>query len=40
MKQIEKNPIVAISGDWFTAHGEGFNLGYFNKDENTETAKN
>ena len=39
MKQIEKNPIVAISGDWFTAHGRGINLGYFNKDENVEIAE-
>ena len=23
MKQIEKNPRVAISGEWFTAHGRG-----------------
>ena len=38
MKQIEKNPTVAISGDWFTAHGEGINLGYFCKDENMEIA--
>ena len=28
MKQIEKNPYVAISGDWFTAHGKGVNLGW------------
>ena len=34
MKQIEKNPKVAISGDWFTAHGKGINLGWFGKDEN------
>ncbi len=34
MRQIEKNPIVAIAGDWFTAHGEGRNLGYFGKEEN------
>lgn len=39
MKQIEKNPIVAISGEWFTAHGEGINLGYFNKDENVKIAQ-
>lgn len=39
MKQIEKNPFVAISGDWFTAHGEGINLGYFNKKENAEIAE-
>ena len=34
MKQIEKNPNVAIAGDWFTAHGKGINLGYFGKKEN------
>lgn len=39
MKQIEKNPVVAISGDWFTAHGKGINLGYFGKEENTEIAE-
>ena len=38
MKQIEKNPNVAISGDWFTARGKGFNLGYFCKKENKEIA--
>ena len=39
MKHIEKNPIVAISGDWFTAHGRGVNLGYFGKVENEDIAK-
>lgn len=39
MKQIEKNPIVAIAGEWFTAHGKGVNLGYFGKPENAEIAK-
>ena len=34
MKQMEKNPRVAIAGDWFTAHGKGINLGYFGKEEN------
>lgn len=34
MKQIEENPIVALAGDWFTAHGKGINLGYFGKKEN------
>ena len=38
MHQIGKNPKVAISGDWFTAHGEGVNLGYFGKPENAEIA--
>lgn len=39
MKQMEKNPNVAIAGDWFTAHGKGVNLGYFGKDENAEIAQ-
>ena len=39
MKQIEKNPVVAISGEWFTAHGRGVNLGYFGKDENSAIAQ-
>lgn len=34
MKQIENNPNVAIAGEWFTAHGKGYNLGYFGKEEN------
>lgn len=38
MRQIEKNPIVAIAGEWFTAHGKGTNLGYFGKYENAEIA--
>jgi len=28
MKQIAQEPTVAISGDWFTAHGVGENLGH------------
>ena len=28
MQQIAKNPAVAISGEWFTAHGIGENLGH------------
>ena len=28
MKQIEKNPEVALCGEWFTAHGVGENLGH------------
>ena len=34
MKQINNNPNVAISGEWFTASGKGINLGYFYKKEN------
>ena len=28
MQHIAKNPTVAISGEWFTAHGVGENLGH------------
>ena len=38
MKQIGQNPAVAISGEWFTAHGVGVNLGYFGKRENERMA--
>ncbi|MGN0452305.1 MAG: pyridoxamine 5'-phosphate oxidase family protein [Ruminococcus sp.] len=38
MKQISKNPVVAISGEWFTAHGTGSNLGWFCKKENEQIA--
>lgn len=39
MRHIEKNPIVAIAGEWFTAHGKGVDLGYFGKQENAAIAK-
>lgn len=39
MKQIEANSIVALAGDWFTAHGKGVDLGYFGKPENEHIAK-
>lgn len=38
MRHIKTNPVVAISGEWFTAHGEGVDLGYFGKAENAEIA--
>ena len=38
MKQIEQNPVVAVSGEWFTARGRGMNLGYFGKPENLRIA--
>ena len=34
MRQIAINPVVAVSGDWFTAHGIGENLGHVKKEEN------
>ena len=39
MRQIEKKPVVAIAGDWFTAHGKGINLGFLGKRENAEIAQ-
>ena len=39
MKQIEKNPMIALAGDWFTAVGKGINLGWFGKTENQELAE-
>ena len=38
MKQIKENPNVAITGEWFTAHGEGINLGFFGKSDNAKVA--
>lgn len=38
MKQIEQNPTVALSGEWFTAKGKGINLGYFGKADNSDIA--
>ena len=38
MKQIAQNPVVALSGEWFTAQGNGVNLGYFGKAENAPIA--
>ena len=34
MQQIAKNPIVAVSGEWFTGHGVGENLGHVLLPEN------
>ena len=39
MRQIEQNPQIAISGDWFTARGIGESLGFFGSDENREIAE-
>ncbi len=38
MKQISENPTVAISGDWFTAHGNAKNLGWFCEEGNRDIA--
>ena len=37
MQQIAKNPRVAISGEWFTAHGIGENLGHVLLPKTNET---
>ena len=34
MQHIKDKPVVAIAGEWFTAHGKGVSLGYFGKTEN------
>ena len=39
MRQIESGSIVAVAGEWFMAHGEGINLGYFGKPENAPIAE-
>jgi general stress protein 26 len=36
MKQIERNPEVAVCGEWFTARGVGKNLGYVLDPQNVE----
>ncbi len=36
MKQIEKNPTVAVCGEWFTAHGTAENLGWVKEENNAE----
>lgn len=38
MRQIGKNPMVAVCGEWFSGHGVGVNLGYFGKEENAPIA--
>lgn len=38
IRQIKRNPTIAIAGEWFTAHGTGVNLGYFGKKENQTIA--
>lgn len=36
IRQIEKEPAVALCGDWFTAHGIGENLGHVKAECNEE----
>ena len=39
MKHIKDNSVVAIAGEWFTAHGKGISLGCFGKKENRVIAE-
>lgn len=39
MRQMARNPALAIAGDWFTARGIGENLGYIRKAENLALEK-
>ena len=39
MCQIQKNPVVALAGDWFTAHGKAESLGFFGRSENAAIAE-
>ena len=39
MRHINNNPVVAIAGEWFTAHGKGISLGHFEKKENCVIAE-
>ncbi|MGM9969414.1 MAG: pyridoxamine 5'-phosphate oxidase family protein [Anaeroplasma sp.] len=34
IKQIEKNPIVSVAGEWFSGTGKALNLGYFGREQN------
>lgn len=38
MQQIAQNPMVAVSGEWFSAQGKGVNLGFFGKSDNARLA--
>lgn len=38
MQQLSANPVCAVCGEWFTAHGVGENLGWFRKPENRAIA--
>ena len=39
MKHIEKNPVVAISGEWFSGHGKAENLGHIKLEKNKDPAQ-
>lgn len=39
IKQIQKNPAVAVAGEWFTAQGVGENLGHVRDEKNAAIAQ-
>ena len=39
VKQIQRNPQAAVSGDWFTARGTAENLGWIGRQENRAIAE-
>lgn len=38
MEDIRVNPVVALSGEWFTCHGTAESLGWFGREENRAVA--
>lgn len=38
MRQLAQNPVCALAGEWFTAHGVGESMGWFRKPENATVA--
>ena len=39
IRHMEKQPVVAIAGEWFTAHGRAVNLGPWVKEANQPIAR-
>ena len=39
MQHLRSNPVCAIAGEWFTAHGRGESLGWFGRPENAAIAR-
>lgn len=39
MKHIGKNPVVAISGEWFSGHAKAENLGHIKLEKNKDLAQ-
>lgn len=39
MRQLGKNPVTALSGEWFSGHGEAADLGFFGDPANARLAE-